>query len=129
MKEDYDGDSDCKEIPKDPNFSGMLKTEDIKGGLTFPDQDRMMTSINEWKAANFSPIVIGGGDGINSIRIGCPHASKKKPNSMRKRTRIDSVQQVACPLKLLLRKRKDASWMVTQAAMEHQEHEVSEEMF
>ena len=88
----------------------------------------MMTSINEWSAANFSPIVIGGGDGHVDVSMYCPHASKKRTRITTKK-RKDSVSQVACPLKLLLRKRKDGSWVVTQAIMEHQEHEVSEEMF
>ena len=130
--DDHHGDYALKPVLAHPNIDVILRTEDIKKGLTFPDKETMMTSLTEWSVANFSPIVINGGNGIGNgnIRMGCPHASqKKKSKGTGKRRRQDSVEQVACPLKLLLRTRKDGSWLVTKAVTEHKGHEVSEERF
>ena len=130
--DDHYGDYAFKPVLAHPNIDVILRTEDIKKGLTFPDKETMMTSLTEWSVANFSPIVINGGNGIGNgnIRMGCPHASqKKKSKGTGKRRRQDSVEQVACPLKLLLRTRKDGSWLVTKAVTEHKGHEVSEERF
>ena len=97
-------------------------------GLSFPDHETMMMSINEWSTTNFSPIVTRSRVSDN-LYMGCPHAFKKKSKSTGKRMRLDALKHAACPLKLLLRKRKDDSWVVSQAMMEHHGHEVSEEMF
>ena len=128
IKDDNVAECECKPLQKDLNTSMFLKTEDIMKGLTFPDHETMMMSINEWSTTNFSPIVTRSRVSDN-LYMGCPHAFKKKSKSTGKRMRLDALKHAACPLKLLLRKRKDDSWVVSQAMMEHHGHEVSEEMF
>ena len=114
----------------------IQKPSDLKKGMVFPDHDSMMTLIHEVSSANFSPIVTKSNRSKQHGRpvgrlivLGCPHGGKIRSRSTGKRTRLDTIQHVDCPLNISLRERKDGTWIVTRAETEHRGHEVSEEMF
>ena len=116
--------------------SQIQKPSDLKKGMVFPDHDSMMTLIHEVSSANFSPIVTKSNRSKQHGRpvgrlivLGCPHGGKTRSRSTGKRTRLDTIQHVDCPLNISLRERKDGTWIVTRAETEHRGHEVSEEMF
>ena len=109
----------------------------ITPGLTFPDYDSMMASLDKWSRDNFSPLVkkssagIGPGNPRPYHIFCCPHkaAHRSPQGSGKRRPRTNMLEYVDCPFLIRTKVNADGSCVVTRAVTEHSGHPVSEEQF
>ena len=113
------------------NFVVCGKTGTFTPGLTFPDYDSMMTAVDNWGQANFSPIITRSSGGRKHTFC-CPHRQKKEKRpsfkGVRQRKKI-TIEYVDCPFLIDTKLNADGSYIVSRAETEHRGHEVSEEQF
>ena len=120
---------DSKKIEGTCPYSGS-----IAPGVFFPGHDSMMTSLDEWSVANFSPLTMLNSGGVknhfNYIFI-CPHARPRRrvQGGAGIRRRTTTYEYVDCPFRIGLKVKPDGRYIVTRAETEHSGHEVSEEQF
>ena len=109
----------------------------ITPGLTFPDYDSMMASLDKWSRDNFSPLVkkssagIGPGNPRPYHIFCCPHkaAHRSPQGSGKRRPRTNMLEYVDCSFLIRTIVNADGSCVVTRAKTEHNGHPVSEEQF
>ena len=125
-----DDDGDSKQIQEGGIENVIWCGSNLTPGLTFPDYDSMMTALDDWGQANFSPMITRT-SGRRQHTFCCPHRQKKRESKGLgiRQAKKTILEYADCPFLIDTKLNADGSYIVSRAETVHTGHEVSEEQF